>query len=813
MTTVKPPVKKKVLLIDDDADFCKYVQHTAVSFQNISLEVTGTVEEAKNVAAKSAFDAYIVDGYLPDGSGLDLLQWLDGKAGGKQKFVAFVSSGFQDAKSFRELKETLGVNLLLNKPIAAKDLEYLFSQIIDEKRGLVEDAILDKLQKEYERNIFDKVEMLEELTKTVSEDPNPENLEKLKYELHKIAGSAGSFGYNKATEVCRNLELEIIDRLKGDIPISKSWAKNLTEGFMNSYKKAFQKAEVIGTNILHHEGIKAVKNDKQPDLFLIDTAVPLLQNMKDEGDKRGIQVIVEDDPQFASIWLKDETFSPRLLIVNYNYPGHDLKGFDLIATFNKSRKEHSTTLAMICNKSNVEERLAAMELGIDQFIEMPLTVDKVMDVCELILEPSKEEKLRVLILEDDKGMASLIKHLIVKMGYQASVVNDTKDLFNAINEYCPDLLIMDVHSGNSKSLDILKMIRGNFKSKTLPIMIIADPAKENTIVSAYALGLEGYIAKPISMRILQAKVGNFAKKQSMIEHVRHRDPLTGLVGKSAFSSMFRSISSATKENPTPLTFAILQLENFQELYDSEGFSFFSRVLMRISAQLNQVFRKKDLIAKWDEAEFAVLLENTDVTHAQFLIGQVMDSIQQMILEDEKLIYRMSFQGGFAVYPDHGSNITTLEEAARKALDVARAEGSGRVVPYFLKKARRPKILILENDEIYLGKLIMAFETRGFIVKGYTDIGSIVADFKANKWTILPSLVISDQDVEEKGAAALMEQLPEELAGKVPIILLTEKPVKEELVKAFKSGCTDFLKKPFPIKNLLDRSSTILSKKN
>src|SRR6476661_8800815 len=84
-TTAIQSVKKKtpskectctILCIDDDQDFCNYLERIAASM-SIQLDKAFSIEEAKlKIEKKSDYKAYIIDGHLPDGSGFELVAWL-----------------------------------------------------------------------------------------------------------------------------------------------------------------------------------------------------------------------------------------------------------------------------------------------------------------------------------------------------------------------------------------------------------------------------------------------------------------------------------------------------------------------------------------------------------------------------------------------------------------------------------------------------------------------------------------------------------------------------------------------------------------
>lgn len=111
---MQPP---RVLLLEDDPAARRFVQ-LALDSLSVDLVPCATLAEARQVLADSAVRLVLTDLTLPDGSGLDLLQWLQGRAqppGGVCRTVVF--SGGIDPAVERRL-QALQVWRVLRKPVS-----------------------------------------------------------------------------------------------------------------------------------------------------------------------------------------------------------------------------------------------------------------------------------------------------------------------------------------------------------------------------------------------------------------------------------------------------------------------------------------------------------------------------------------------------------------------------------------------------------------------------------------------------------------------------------------------------------------------
>lgn len=67
----------------------------------------------------------------------------------------------------------------------------------------------DQLKKKYLEALPARIEKLKSLANKVLNDPSDEKVEALRSHVHKIAGTAGSFGYDKAGRLCSNLDRDL----------------------------------------------------------------------------------------------------------------------------------------------------------------------------------------------------------------------------------------------------------------------------------------------------------------------------------------------------------------------------------------------------------------------------------------------------------------------------------------------------------------------------------------------------------------------------------------------------------------------------
>lgn len=115
-----------------------------------------------------------------------------------------------------------------------------------------------------------------------------------------------------------------------------------------------------------------------------------------------------------------------------------------------------------------------------------------------------------------------------------------------------------------------------------------------------------------------------------------------------------------------------------------------------------------------------------------------------------------------------------------------------------------KVLYAE-DEVFLGRIVKeTLETKGFEIYMEVDGAHVVESFKKNN----PDICVLDIMMPNKNGYEVAQEI-RQLNAYVPIIFLTAKTQTADVVKGFKTGGNDYLKKPFSMEELIVRIENLL----
>ncbi|MCK5041553.1 MAG: response regulator [Sphingomonadales bacterium] len=105
-------------------------------------------------------------------------------------------------------------------------------------------------------------------------------------------------------------------------------------------------------------------------------------------------------------------------------------------------------------------------------------------------------KLRILVADDDELLAELITHKLELAGYDVIYAEDGDVALKKINEEKPDAIILDGMMPGLDGFDVLRTIKENDDTKSIPVVMLTARGMGKDVVSGLELGAADYLVKP-----------------------------------------------------------------------------------------------------------------------------------------------------------------------------------------------------------------------------------------------------------------------------------------------------------------------------
>lgn len=118
-------------------------------------------------------------------------------------------------------------------------------------------------------------------------------------------------------------------------------------------------------------------------------------------------------------------------------------------------------------------------------------------------------KLKILIVEDDKSLLILYDMIIPDAVFEKQLVRDGVAAMEAYYSWRPDIILLDIMLPKMTGYTMLKEIRGEMADRRTAIIISTSLDAEDEVLDCAKIGIQGYIVKPFDRKRLAEMILNY----------------------------------------------------------------------------------------------------------------------------------------------------------------------------------------------------------------------------------------------------------------------------------------------------------------
>ena len=284
--------------------------------------------------------------------------------------------------------------------------------------------------------------------------------------------------------------------------------------------------------------------------------------------------------------------------------------------------------------------------------------------------------MRNVIIYTEKGnsnVAGLIENDEVNVRIEN--IENIKD-YTTLN---PSVIILEVPEQKVK--DVAMVTKFNH-----PLLIVNDKIITDTTIRALAYD---YVFTPINKDELNLRVKNMIKIREMKDSIRlisTTDELTGLHNRKYLQERLEGELSRAKRYGAKLSCVLFDIDFFKTVNDIYGYDWGDILLKRIAEMLKGLIRKEDILTRYGDEEFIIILPNTPEENAFLFAERFRRDIEKMEFipagEDER--HPITISGGISSFPfleNVEENGNTLIRYAEHALYNAKKRGKNKIVQF------------------------------------------------------------------------------------------------------------------------------------
>ncbi|TQF72534.1 response regulator [Pseudoalteromonas luteoviolacea] len=150
---------------------------------------------------------------------------------------------------------------------------------------------------------------------------------------------------------------------------------------------------------------------------------------------------------------------------------------------------------------------------------------------------------KILLIDDDRELTTLISQFLEQNGFMVDVLNDGRRAAEYVFKVQPDLIILDLMLPGTDGLTICREIRPHFSGAIIMLTALVDDIDE---VTGLEVGADDYLCKPLKPRVLLAHIRAQLRRQSSLQE-QHKDIRTVCDGSLQLDWRNRTVSYLNTE--------------------------------------------------------------------------------------------------------------------------------------------------------------------------------------------------------------------------------------------------------------------------
>ena len=115
--------------------------------------------------------------------------------------------------------------------------------------------------------------------------------------------------------------------------------------------------------------------------------------------------------------------------------------------------------------------------------------------------------IKVLVVDDFATMRRIIKNVLKQLGFSKVLeADDGTTALEVLKENKVDLIISDWNMPKMTGLDLLKTIRGEKTTQSIPFLMVTAEAQKDNVIQAVQSGVSNYLVKPFTAEAIKEKL-------------------------------------------------------------------------------------------------------------------------------------------------------------------------------------------------------------------------------------------------------------------------------------------------------------------
>lgn len=494
--------------------------------------------------------------------------------------------------------------------------------------------------------------------------------------VHSLTGSGATFGFTELSHVARTLEaiLKLFVNQVGTANAEQLAEIQIQVSALKKASRGTGSAPAGLAELATTESATGGSPDSK-NILLVEDDVEIAQELALQLSYFGYSVRIFNSLDDFIRAMK--TVRSAVVVMDISFPGDSMGGVNAMIEVQRSR-DTSVQVVFLSAMDDMTARLAAVRSGGLAYFLKPANIGNLVDKLDELTSCVPPQPYRVLIVDDSISLANYYEVVLEQAGMAVKVVSNPIVVVEALQEFAPDLILMDVYMPECNGVELARVVRQFEAFVSIPIVYLSAECNVDKQLTAMSMGGDDFLTKPIKPEHLVSSVSSRIQRSRQLRSFMVRDSLTGLLNHTTIKDQLAREVARAKREKTPLAYAMIDIDHFKHVNDTYGHAVGDHVIKSLSRLLKQRLRDTDVIGRYGGEEFAVIMSNTDSQAAQRVINEIREAFSCLQHLADGTEFSVSFSCGIADVALFG-NAITLGDAADKALYEAKSAGRNCVM--------------------------------------------------------------------------------------------------------------------------------------
>lgn len=491
----------------------------------------------------------------------------------------------------------------------------------------------------------------------------PDALESLRVRFHRLAGSGGSYGFPRVTDVARAMEQRILTP-----PPPTPQEADIFEQAINDIKAELDHGP--------KEFTAAPPSGRLPSFayraMLVMRPSPLRDEIEQSLKEFGFLARIHEteiDP-----WSVPATERPDLVVIGTDV-GDDplsLSRYWAAATPDRPRA------VVIADPTERYDRLRTAAAGVDAVFG-PASLPRGLANYARALATVGAPPASVVVVEDDPAQLKLLTGWLEEINCRVHTATSAQAARDTLMNETPDLALLDVDLPDVDGYALARMMRQDPRLALVPVVFLTARQTIADEMEGLRAGGDDFLVKPVERGHLLQVVLTRTERGRRIREMVHRDGLTGVLNHATLMAELDHAVAYAGRHGEPLCFLMLDLDHFKRINDTWGHLVGDQVLMHVARVFKAGVRGSDLLGRYGGEEFGIILRKCPPANGRAIAEKLREMLAEAPIQMQggtEIPLRVSI--GVASFPGSGTTATDVATSADLALYRAKSGGRNRV---------------------------------------------------------------------------------------------------------------------------------------